>query len=105
MKQNKKRKRFDIIPSCLEDQSFNDKTTSADIRTWIYSGSILSKAQCTKITDVDTWFDPHAYDSDDSELTANYYKKFPDEKINTWIRCDVKSSDQTTVDNILIAPK
>lgn len=93
------------VNAALEDQSFNEKTSSTDIRTWIYSGNILSRDQCTRLRDVDTWYDPHAYDSDNSEMTVNYYKKFPDEELNTWIRCDVKRSKQSTVNNNLIAPK
>ena len=65
----------------LENQNLDDKTTSNDIRTWLYSGMISDKEKCMELkTDDDTWYDPHNYDSDDSDMTANYGNMFPDER-------------------------
>ena len=91
----------------LEDQNFDDKTTTNDIRTWLYSGIISDRVKCRRLkTDEDTWYDSHKYDSDDSDVTANYGNKFPDEENCTW--CPNTSSTIrfiSTVVNNLIVPK
>ena len=93
------------INQALEDQQFSEKSTSMDIRTWMYSGSLSAKAACTRVKSDDTWYDPHAYDTDDSDLTINYCHKFPDEGDNTWINCDSMRGNCRPVNNALIAPK
>ena len=51
----------------------------------IYSGMISDQAKCRRLKiDEDTWYDPNNYDSDDSDVTANYGNKFPDEENSTW---------------------
>ena len=70
----------------LEQQSFSEKNTINDIRTWIYSGELLTAKEQTRLRhDGDDWYDPHSYDSDDSEITVNLSKKYPDEADNSWI--------------------
>ena len=32
----------------------------------------------------DSWYDPHDYNSDDSEMTVNYGDNFPGENIYAW---------------------
>ena len=73
-------------------------------------GCILVSSQtekkCTRLKTNDTWYDPHTYDSDDSDMTINFSDKFPDEETSTWITTK-NSTVQfiTTVVNKLIAPK
>lgn len=43
---------------------------------------ISDKGKCMKLKTNDvTWYDPLKYDSDNSDVTANYGDMFPDEKI------------------------
>ena len=73
------------INTALEEQTHLEKTTSNDIRTWAYSGKIDSRRNCLSMKSPDGWYDPTYYDSDDSELTANENRRFPDEEYDSWI--------------------
>ena len=74
------------VNRALEQQNFSEKNTANDIRTWIYSGELLAAKERTRLRhDGDDWHDPHCYDSDDSEITVNSSKKYPDEADNSWI--------------------
>ena len=93
------------VNRALEEQSYKERSTSNDIRTWLYSGRILSCDNCGRVErEDDGWYDPHSYDSDDSEMTVNYKFKFPDEEYKTWEPYCARNID-TTVTNKLIAPK
>ena len=94
------------INIALETQNFNEKTTSNDIHTWLYSSVITDRRLCSRLKTDDTWYDPHTYDSDDSDMTINFSDKFPDEETSTWITTK-KSTVRfiTNVVNNLIAPK
>ena len=63
------------INMALEDQHLTEKITTMDIRTWMYSGVLSTTTARTRSNNVDNWYNPHEYDSDDSDLTVNYYKK------------------------------
>ena len=89
----------------LEDQSYIEKTTTSDIRTWMYTGNIATKHQYTRLKSDDSWYDTHAYDSDYSDLTISYTQKFPDEAYNSWIPNTIYTGNTHPVNNNLIAPK
>ena len=73
------------VNRALEEQAFIEKTSSTDIRTWIYSGTISTLHSCSRLrSSEDTWYDRHNYDSDDSEMTVNEQNKFPDEADKSW---------------------
>ena len=71
----------------------------------MYSGVISTQSACTRIHSDDTWYDPLAYDSDDSNLALNYCYKFPDEGDKIWIRSNSMRSNCQPLKNTLIAPK
>ena len=73
------------INDAIEEQSFNNKTSSNDIRIWLHSGKIDSRRNCRSMKTYDNWYDPQYYDSDDSELTVNLPDKYPDEADASWI--------------------
>lgn len=89
----------------LEDQSLAKKPSSMDIRTWMYSGVLSTQSACIRAKNDNTWYDPHDYDTDDSDLTINYCKKIPDEGDHTWIKCNSTQSICQSFKNTLIAPK
>ena len=90
----------------IEKQNFNEHTSSNHIRTWLYSGTITSNEAYGRLcTADDTWYDPHCYDSDDSEMTVNYCKKYPTEQDSSWIPQLMPSISVNIVPNKLIASK
>ena len=90
----------------LEEQTFHEKTSSNDIQIWLHSGKIDSRKNYMKMKTQDGWYDPSYYDSDDSELTVNVHKRFPDEAHDSWIPNPSSTLNFFThVFNSLIAPK
>ena len=73
------------VNNALEEQTHLEKTSSNDIRIWMHSGKINSRENCVRMKTPDGWCDPSYYDSDDSDLPANEYKKYPDEENDSWI--------------------
>ena len=76
-------------------------------KTWLYLGMISDKGKCMELkTDDVTWYDPHNYDSDNSDVTANYGNMFSDEKSCTWCPNTLSTIRFiSTVVNNLIASK
>ena len=66
----------------------------------------MSREDCRRLNnEADTWYDPHNYDSDDSDMTVNYGVKYPDEDDNSWFPRHINSPSVTTAPNNLNAPK